>query len=122
MGGEAGLHGLQVLVVEDDFYLAGDTERALQQAGATVLGPAGTEQDALSIIRENTLDCAVLDVNLGEGPTFGAADALREKDVPFILVTGYDDNVIPARFEGVKRLRKPVELRQIVREVARICG
>lgn len=122
MSGEADLHGSQVLVVEDDFYLAGDAERALQQAGATVLGPAGTEQDALEIIHSAPVSCAILDVNLGHGPTFGAADALMEKDVPFLFVTGYDDEVIPARFETVKRLRKPIELRQIVRAVAQICG
>lgn len=121
MTGEADLHGSRVLVLEDDFYLAGDTERALRLVGATVLGPSATDDGGVEIVCSADVSCAVLDVNLGGGPTFRTADALLEKDVPFVFVTGYDDDVIPGRFEAVKRLRKPVELRQMVREVAQIC-
>src|ERR1700712_981828 len=59
--------------------------------------------------------CAVVDINLGEGASFAGASALQNKGVPFVFVTGYDDLVIPAAFSNVPRLRKPVELRQVVR-------
>jgi ActR/RegA family two-component response regulator len=85
MSGEANLHGAHVLVVEDDFYLAENGERALRKAGATVIGPAGNEQDALGLIHAGMVSCAIIDVNLGEGPAFGAADALMEKEVQFLL-------------------------------------
>ena len=121
MSAEARLDGLNVIIVEDDFYLARDTERALRQAGATVVDTVGTEQAALDVIHANKISCAVLDINLGDGPTFRVADVLMETGIPFLFVTGYDDEVIPARFRAITRLRKPVELRKIVRETARIC-
>lgn len=40
------LTGRRVLVVEDDYYLAGDTAAALRRAGAAVLGPCPTEDAA----------------------------------------------------------------------------
>lgn len=108
----------KVLVVEDDFFLATDTERAVHGAGGIVIGPVGREDQALGLIAREKPDCAVVDIDLGLGPQFDVSDALRAAAVPFLFVTGYDDGVIPVRFEGVERLRKPVDLRQMVRAVA----
>lgn len=118
MTGEANLAGARVLVVEDDYYLALDTQRALQQAGAVVLGPCPDERTALQVIEHDSPGYAVVDINLGQGPAFTVATALQGRGVPFVFVTGYDDVVIPAAFSEVARLRKPVELRQVVRAIA----
>lgn len=118
MTGEANLSGARVLVVEDDYYLALDTQRALQQAGAVVLGPCPDERTALQVIEHDSPGYAVVDINLGQGPAFTVATALQGRGVPFVFVTGYDDVVIPAAFSEVARLRKPVELRQVVRAIA----
>jgi len=118
MSGEVNLAGARVLVVEDDYYLALDTQRALQQAGGVVLGPCPDEKTVLQVIAHDSPGCAVVDINLGEGPSFTVASALQTKGIPFVFVTGYDDVVIPEAFSAVPRLRKPVELRQIVRAAA----
>ncbi len=122
MAGEADLSGCRGLVVEDDYYIATDTERALRGAGGTVLGPVGSEDQALGLIAREAPDCAVVDINLGAGVRFSVAEALQERGVPFVFVTGYDDVMIPARFDAVERLRKPVEFRQVVRAAARLCA
>ncbi len=44
---EADLDGQRILVAEDEFYLAGDTARALEAVGAAVLGPYSGEEAAL---------------------------------------------------------------------------
>ncbi|MHC2086160.1 HWE histidine kinase domain-containing protein [Methylobacterium sp. CM6244] len=118
MTGEANLAGARVLVVEDDYYLALDSQRALQQAGAVVLGPCPDERTALQVIEHDSPGYAVVDINLGHGASFTVASALQSKGIPFVFVTGYDDVVIPEAFSDVVRLRKPVELRQVVRAVA----
>ncbi|WCS23704.1 PAS domain S-box protein [Methylobacterium sp. NMS14P] len=122
MAGEADLMGCKVLVVEDDFFLAKDTERALKRAGGVVLGPVAREEQALALIETEAPTCALVDINLGQGAQFDVAGALQDLGVPFVFVTGYDDVVIPARFDGVERIRKPTDFRQVVRAAARLCA
>ncbi|MBE7180793.1 MAG: PAS domain S-box protein, partial [Terriglobus roseus] len=44
MAGAADLSGQRILIVEDDYYLANDTARALRGAGADVVGPCASEE------------------------------------------------------------------------------
>lgn len=122
MSGEANLSGFRVLVVEDDYYLATDAARALQGAGAEVTGPFPTEEIALKQVQETPLDAAVVDINLGHGPTFNVARRLKDRGIPFVFLTGYDQEVIPNEFGDVERLQKPVQLRQVVAGIARAVG
>ena len=62
---ELTLRDRRVLVVEDEFMLADELEMELLDAGALVLGPAGTIEDALDLIRSGQeIDGAILDVSL----------------------------------------------------------
>jgi PAS domain S-box-containing protein len=118
MAGEADLSGHRILVVEDDYYLATDTARALRGAGAEVLGPCPTEDRAHDELDDQRPDAAVLDINLGAGPSFKLAAMLKDQGIPFVFTTGYDFETIPAEFDGIERLQKPLQLRQIVSAVA----
>lgn len=112
------LTGIRVLVLEDDYYLATDTAEALEKAGATVVGPVSDPSRAAALAGSERLDCAVLDINLGEGPSFEAARAMYEHAIPFIFVTGYDDLDIPAEFGSATRLQKPLTESLLIRAVA----
>ena len=120
MTGEPDLTGRRVLVVEDDFYLATDAARALRGAGAEIMGPCATEEDARAELEGRRPDAVVVDINLGPGPSFKLAETLRDRGIPFVFTTGYDAEVIPMEFAGVERLEKPFQLRQIVGAVARL--
>jgi two-component sensor histidine kinase len=120
MTGEADLSGHRVRVIEDDYYLATDTARALQGAGAAVLGPCPDEAAARDELADERPDVAVVDINLGSGPSFKLAETLKDRGIPFIFTTGYDPEVIPAEFDGVARLQKPIQLRQIVAAVSKL--
>jgi len=103
-----------VLVVEDDYFIAMELCRNLEEAGAEVVGPIGRVGEALArIARTDRLDGALLDLNLHGSMSFPIADKLRERDVPFVFATGYDDSVIPENYREVPRCRKPVELLSI---------
>lgn len=116
------LAGCRVLVVEDDYYLATDAEVALKRAGAIVLGPSARTEDGLSLLAEQQPDCAVLDINLGSGPSFVLAEAMRSRSVPFLFVTGYDASAIPPEFADVERLEKPVNIGRLVKSVVGLCA
>lgn len=121
MTGAPDLAGKIVLVVEDDYYVASDTAAALRGAGAEVLGPCPTAEDALRLLEEMTPAAVVLDLNLGGGgPQFEIAHKLVKSGTPFVLLTGYDPDVIPEELQGVVRLQKPIALRNVVEAVSRL--
>jgi hypothetical protein len=45
---------------------------------------------------------------------------MRNRDIPFVFVTGYNKSVQPDRFAEVPWLRKPVNYRQLVESLARL--
>lgn len=119
MLGAVDLHGRKVLVVEDDYYLAGDTAAALRGAGAEVMGPCPNERVVLDLLQTESPTHAVVDLNLGGGaPRFELAHQLQNRGVRFLILTGYDRSVIPSELGSVPRMQKPVSFRQIVEAVA----
>lgn len=106
---ELRLEGLTILVVEDDFYLADDTQRALEEAGARVLGPFGDHAEAAEAVAQHRPDCALLDVNLGQGADFTLARALVARGVQVVFVTGYEDQVIPPDLAAAPFVQKPTD-------------
>jgi DNA-binding response OmpR family regulator len=122
MTNERLLDGCSVLVVDDDFYLAEDSREMLEEAGAIVMGPYGREDDALGSIAESPPDVAVLDLNLGFGPSFKVARAVKAIGVPMVLVTGYDDDILPPDLSDTPRLRKPVSSAMLIAAVAGLLG
>ncbi|MDH6265082.1 ActR/RegA family two-component response regulator [Rhizobium sp. SG_E_25_P2] len=114
------LDGCAVLVVEDNYFVAVDTQRALISAGAVVFGPAASEQDAMRMLHTMSPTFAVVDVNLGQGPSFHIAEALADRGVPFIFVTGYSDLDAPDRFKDIVRIEKPAPMEHIVAELQRM--
>jgi CheY-like chemotaxis protein len=103
----------RVLVVEDDYLVAMDIVRALERAGAEVIGPAPGVEAALDALERSAPDGAILDINLGGEMAFPVADALLARGVPFVFATGYDAQIIPPRFTNVKRCEKPMASEQI---------
>ena len=63
-----------------------------------------------------------MDVNLGQGPSFGAARTLLSRGVPVIFVTGYDGDVIPDDLAHFPRVQKPASNSKIVEVVGWTCG
>lgn len=116
------LHSLSVLVLEDDYYLAEDAKEVLESAGANVLGPFGKSSIALEEARKTPPDCALVDLNLGSGPDFAAAEQFLKMGIGVVLVTGYDSSIIPQALSHLSCLQKPTQAQRIVTAVARACG
>lgn len=114
----AELQGLHILVLEDDYHLAAELERALQTEGAVVVGPFPQESLGLAAIATRWIDAAVVDMNLGAGPTFVVPAALVASRIPFVFLTAYGDAVIPPQFADVARLGKPADYRAVTRSIA----
>jgi CheY-like chemotaxis protein len=97
----------RVLVVEDEALLAMEIESIVEDAGCTVVGPAHGVAAALPLAGGETLDAALLDLNLGDGNGTEVARVLAERGVPFAFVTGYAPTHFDPAFAERPILRKP---------------
>jgi DNA-binding response OmpR family regulator len=83
------LQGTRVLVVEDEAMLSLSLEDMLRDLGCVVAGTAAKIDDAMSMARTSDFDVALLDVNLNGKRVDPVAEAIRERGVPIVFVTGY---------------------------------
>jgi CheY-like chemotaxis protein len=96
---------------ETDEYdaIALDLCECLDQAGASVVGPACSVKDALSVLESGGApDAAVLDIELEGEPVYVVADRLQQLGVPYLFTTGYESTEIPDRYKLAPRFEKPV--------------
>ena len=115
------LNGVRILVVEDNFLAAEVVRDLLESGGCSVVGPVGRIADALRLAENEALDGAILDVNLNGERCFPIALALRQRGVPFVFLTGYDDEtIIPVELRPTPRLGKPVFGPQLLAVLAEV--
>jgi CheY-like chemotaxis protein len=107
MRDEVSLHGRKVLVVEDEALIAWSLETSLRRAHCQVVGPAFDLEGALELAEGREIEVALLDINLVGVQTFAVADALAARNIPFVFLTGYGDDILPERFHDRPVCRKP---------------
>jgi DNA-binding response OmpR family regulator len=105
--------GRRILVVEDEYLLASALAEWLELMDMSVVGPAASIADALSLIARENIDFAIVDVNLRGTMSFPVAEALAARGVPFVFASGYGDASLLERFPGAVTCRKPYDLRQL---------
>jgi FixJ family two-component response regulator len=67
------------------------------------------------MLGESKITLAVLDVNMNGELVFPVAEALRQRKIPFVFVTGYGDGYAwPPHLRDVPQLRKPVQAFQLL--------
>lgn len=116
------LDGLHILVVEDEYYIAQEISAALARAGATVVGPASCVADAIALLANHSIDCAVLDVNLQGERVSPLATLLNGEGVGIVIATGYDREAVESAVDGGIHLMKPVDLQMLLRAIADQCA
>jgi DNA-binding NarL/FixJ family response regulator len=118
---------IRVLLVEDDGFTRSTLAAALERHGVAVAYALGSAREALALT--DIPDVAVLDLDLGPGPTgIDLAVALRERSsaIGIVLLTSYDDPRLiapdlPAAPRGTRYLRKR-EVSDVTTVVASIIG
>jgi CheY-like chemotaxis protein len=101
------LNGKRVLLVEDEPIIAMAVEDMLGDLGCVVAGPALSAAAAEHLARNEPLDAALLDINMGDGASFPIAAILRDRNIPFVFATGYGRTGVPADLGHVSVLAKP---------------
>ncbi len=83
-----------ILIIEDEFSIALDIEMRLQKMNYQVAGIATNYNDALPFLLEDTIDLALLDINLNSeksGIDLGKL-ILNKFNIPIIFITAYTDS------------------------------
>ena len=98
------LAGRLVLVVEDEPLVALDIANGLEAAGAKVI-TARLFADALLKSEDPALSAAVLDHGLSDGDTSQVCARLKQRDVPFVIYSGYGN--LDGACTGGAQVEKP---------------
>jgi DNA-binding NarL/FixJ family response regulator len=113
----------RILVVEDDFLIAMQTESALSAAGFHVIGTAATAEEAVAIAEKERPVLAVMDIRLASKRD--GIDAARELyedlDIRCIFATAHDDESTRKRaapYAPLGWLAKPYTTASLVALVA----
>jgi DNA-binding NarL/FixJ family response regulator len=102
------LQQVAVLLVEDEALVAMDIEDVLRAAGARVVGPAMSLDDAMRLAAQADVRLAILDVDLRGQDVFPAADILRARNIPFVFHTGHGNRrEISERYPDALVCKKP---------------
>jgi CheY-like chemotaxis protein len=109
--------GKRILVAEDEFFVALVVEETLHSLGCTVLGPFADLAEATEAATRETVDAAVLDINLRGEMVYPLAEHLNRQGIPFVFTTGYALADLPERFRVFDCLRKPVDARTLKQAV-----
>lgn len=111
------LIGRRVLVVEDEALIAAMIVEWLGEMGCEAVGPAARISDGLAMAETQTIDAAVLDVNVNSERVFPLANCLRHRGIALVFATGYGEHIAEAA-SNAPVLEKPFTCEQLTRALA----
>jgi DNA-binding response OmpR family regulator len=107
-----------ILIVEDDVVLSTDLANLLTSGGCKVVLPTTSIASASSTIVHYLVDAAILDVNVQNEWVFPVAHALQAAQIPFLFLTAYSPESIPAELRNRPFIQKPHLPRDLVDRLA----
>ncbi|MDB5469448.1 MAG: response regulator [Caulobacter sp.] len=116
------LFGRTVLIVEDEMLVLMDAEDMLFELGCRSVVMAASVAEALSLVRTERLDAALLDVNLNGDRSFAIADALASNGIPFAFATGYGAHGLRVADGDRPVLTKPYRIGDLARAMSSLLG
>lgn len=113
------LAGRRILVLEDDPMQALDLSASLAEAGASVLGPVATLDEAGQLVSAGDCDAAILDLRLRDRNATALARRLLTERIPFIVYTGYPDSAFfRSDWPGHELVTKPADIGELIGKIA----
>ena len=106
------------LVLEDNMVIALDASDILTVNGASDVKLTSSVEDALKVLESETINFAVLDINLSSQTSLPVAQHLSKAGIPFVLATGYSDvESILGGFPDAPIVQKPFTADTLTRQL-----
>jgi len=86
-----------------------------------VVGPAGSIPKALRLIEEQGCEAAILDANLAGVSAAPVAETLKARGIPFIVLSGYNNEQLPSLLSAAPFLAKPYDPDDLVALMRSLC-
>ena len=100
-----------VLLLEDNLILAMEMERILTDMNCEKVHTTATLEEATEHVETSKLNLAIIDININGTPSFQLAHLLKQRQIPFLFVTGYGNRFpFPEELVSTPRLLKPVDV------------
>lgn len=112
----------RVMIVDDEPMIATLLESALTDEACIIIGPFDSVAAATQAARHETLDFAVLDVNVADGKIYPIAELLEARGIPFLLLSGYGDDDVPHGRDHWPRAAKPFSIGPLIERIAATLG
>jgi CheY-like chemotaxis protein len=104
------LHGLSILVVEDEIITGLMLCHEVAGAGGISIGPVNSVADALKEIESQILDLVILDAKLVDGSGADLVARLTRGGIPYVVVSGYEEANLPRELRGAPFVAKPISI------------
>ena len=99
-----------MLLVEDNYLVAITLKSMIEYIGFHVIGPVPSVEDGLLAAESESLDAAVLDINIVGGTSIPLAGILQRRGCPIVFITGYGSpRMLPESMASIRRLNKPID-------------
>jgi len=112
-----------VLVVEDEALIRLMLVDMLEDGlGHRVVGQAGSLLEGKSLAENTDFDLALLDINLRGWNVLPVAQAIEQRGLPFLFVSGYKRSDLPAPFRDRMLVEKPIEISKLEAAIGTVLG
>jgi DNA-binding response OmpR family regulator len=116
-GGKRMMGSGEILLVEDEAFIAIETKKALEEVGMGPVNVCSAVDTALAELGRSAPRAALLDFNLGKGETSEAlARELLARGIPFAFLTGDTEATmeLPTPLLDAPRFSKPCHVDDVV--------
>ncbi len=86
----------------------------LESEGARVVGPVPAGAGAIELLRQEVVDIALVDMSLSDGFADSLIGELDDRQIPYVILTGFGALPTDADAGAIKVIRKPFEAKNIV--------
>ncbi|HRQ72680.1 MAG TPA: response regulator [Phycisphaerales bacterium] len=119
---EPRLSGLRILIVEDMGLVAEELRWMVEEIGCRVVAVASRLERAKALARSEDINGVLLDLNLSGENSSPVAAILRERKIPYIIISGYEASGRHQDGAAAAHLKKPFDDDELAAVMLRAFG